>query len=769
MSLRYCTAALVLLLIALPAPQPAGAQVTGINYTVSPIGGRVYWDDQAALSDGWLYGGELGLGFGEFFELGGIYLFGNGFETDFSELSGDDPAVLAALAALDPRDVNLRRYGGKLRVNLGRGNLVPFVTLGTGVLRFDPDDLSASENIYANGGAGLTFSLADRYTLSVAAENLVYRYNAGRTFFSADELAGIGLTPDNFNQQTVYNPALSASAKFYLGGRGEGELTEVDRALLRQLRGGGFRLAVEPFYGQINFNDDLDFPETQAVAGVNAGVDLGPYVGVRGFYWRALEQEAAFDDGIQTDFTELEFYGGELDLRFQGDLVRGLTPYVIVGGGYADVGDGYRDFSGVRPESRYFAIGGGGVELPITRSVKLQAGLRGLFMSNQDIEDVAEPSNVFSSLMYTGGINFNIGSGGGSLGGAVAEEAERGRSAERARAEAMAAELAMLRARIDSLETARRFDPPRYRPPNEAAVGPAWREVVVADGDTVLVESERAFAGRTLTIPVPEEGAIYIRFGNAQGPEPVFGQPMMMPGMQTPVYLRAPADSALADSLGAVLTAEQIRQMVAEAVAEQQPDPGLTAEEFERSLRRMEQRLEQRIAETQRPRREAGPTDVTVVQEGDRIVDEEADREPSTLVETFNQRELVAVQPLIGLRLGEGPEQFLIGARADYRFPGRQSRLAPELALAFGDKVALSALANVLYPFGGGYLDTVQPYAGAGVGFVSDSGLSGLDLTLNLLVGAEYTFSNGLTFFGEYSTLDFFDFNRILVGYRWNF
>ena len=111
------------------------------------------------------------------------------------------------------------------------------------ILRFNPDGLEETENIYLNAGVGVTFSLADRYTVSVAAENLAYRYNTGRAFLSQDELDEIGLTLDNFNQQTVYNPAVSASLKFYLGGRDEGQLTDVDRALMRQFRGGGFRLA----------------------------------------------------------------------------------------------------------------------------------------------------------------------------------------------------------------------------------------------------------------------------------------------------------------------------------------------------------------------------------------------------------------------------------------------------------------------------------------------------------------------------------------------
>jgi hypothetical protein len=43
------------------------------------------------------------------------------------------------------------------------------------------------------------------------------------------------------------------------------------------------QLYVNPFHGRIEFNDALGFPKDQNLSGVNAGVSLGPYVGLRGF------------------------------------------------------------------------------------------------------------------------------------------------------------------------------------------------------------------------------------------------------------------------------------------------------------------------------------------------------------------------------------------------------------------------------------------------------------------------------------------------------
>jgi len=333
------TYAVVLWLGLLLTVIPASAQVTGVSYTVSPLGTRVYWDDDAGLEDSYLYGGELGFGFGEYLELGGIYVFNNDIETDFSAFSGENAAVMARIAALPPREVQLQRYGGKLRVNLGRGAIVPFVTAGTGLLSLDVDGTGTHEQIYVTGGLGVKLSVDSRYTVSLAAENLAYRYNPGTAFFTDADLAQVGLTRADFNEQEVANWAATASLKFYLGGRQRDQITDIDRALQDQFRGGNFRLAVEPFYGQINFADELqaDFGEDQTVAGLNAGVDLGPYLGLRAFYWRGTEDADALDTELPEGFEDLTLYGGELDLRFGRNIAGSLAPYLILGAGYADV------------------------------------------------------------------------------------------------------------------------------------------------------------------------------------------------------------------------------------------------------------------------------------------------------------------------------------------------------------------------------------------------------------------------------------------------
>jgi len=135
------------------------------------------------------------------------------------------------------------------------------------------------------------------------------------------------------------------------------------------------------------------------------------------------------------------------------------------------------------------------------------------------------------------------------------------------------------------------------------------------------------------------------------------------------------------------------------------------------------------------------------------------------LLDVFADRQLNSILPQVGLRLKDGIDRVIIGARADYRFPDQDVRFMPEAAITIGDAVGLSALANFAwYPYD--FSENVHFYGGAGAGFVSDKFLSGLELKLNLFAGLEYTAKTGATFFGEMSTLDFFDYNRLVFGYR---
>ena len=539
---------------------PAAAQVDGIGYRLSPSGTYVLPESDAALSNGFEVGGAVGFSFGEFVELGGQYLYGLGFETDYDGLSD---LGNGALAGLTPRDVTTHRYGGDLKLNILRTGLAPYLSGGAGVIRFEPDGLDASRNIYLSAGGGIQLTGADRFALSVGGTVLSYRYNPARTFLTAADLASAGLTFEDVGQRTVLSPLVRASVQVYLGGRRPGELSDVDRAYLSQFRGGltGLSLQLAPTVGYVDFNDRFAYREVGLVGG-EAGFDFGPLVGVRGFYLRGVDE----DD--PTDIQDIQMYGALG--RFRLSDGSGLVPVLTLGGGYLDVLDGYTPRDGFADaEDRPFAMGGVGLEIPAFRRLRVTGEVRALAMSTADRDDVSSPEEVYLSPVYRAGVSFALG---GSAGRQIDVVRRDEADAELARQQAemdstAAADLARQRdalaAQRDSALTAARmeFEAELAAFRQESAMQERRLRDQLADaearGDSVQIAALRADvdraqaraarlndltptdslgrplmieeeieivregspydSGRTITLPVPRMGELYVRYGDPTG------------------------------------------------------------------------------------------------------------------------------------------------------------------------------------------------------------------------------------------------------------
>ncbi len=754
-------------------PVGAAAQPGGLTYTVSPVGVGVRFDPNAGLGEGLLYGGRLGVGFGRLLELDGEYLRSTGVRTDLGRI--DAPSgVDVLLGTLADRDVEMERYGANLRATVGRSRLLPFLTVGTGVLRIAPEGTDDTRSIYATYGAGLTLALGTRATLTLAGSRFAYRYSPFATFALGDE----GLAPESLPLRTVYNNALTAAARVSLGGQAAGVETDVDRALAQRLR-----FFVEPAYGTVDFSDRLGptFPDQQPLAGVSAGIDLGRYVGLRASYLRATDEATPFDDGVPTEFRDLTLVGGELNLRFAtGTGDGGATPYLIVGGGYLRAGDGYAPQGAAgAPESRTFAQGGVGLDVAVARTVRLKAAARALLMSDLDEADVASPGRVYASPLYTAGIEFSLGGGraapsdGLDVDALVAAERRRladeraagdvARDAEARAVQArLSAEIAALRRQLDATGDA----DARAALATEIAV----RERVATE--TALLAPPSASASpraapprRTIEVPVPETGEIYIRYG-----DPVAAAPA-----PSPVVIGTVPGVVSGSASGAV-TAEQIAALV-RAELDRREGQALTRADVDRVVRDVlrasggsSDALNARLAAIEARLGVATPSQIVVLDSSGvrRVVAVPA---PMPVAETpgglLGGRRLVAVFPVLGIRSGGEAAQGLIGLRGDFRAPsGLGMRLLPDVLVGIGDGLSVQAFGNVAWGLPASF--GLLPYAGGGVGLKTDSGVRGAGLALNVLLGAELGLGVGDGFV-EASTLDFFDVNRLLVGYRVRF
>ena len=840
---RFLLPALLSLALLVP---PASAQVAGIGYRLSPSATYVDFEGDAGLDDGLLYGGGIGLSFGEFVELGGGYQFGDGFETDFSGFSGleDAPELAEALAGLDPRTVKVERYGGTLRLNLGTAGIVPFLTAGTGLIRFSPDGLDATRNIYLSGGGGLQLTGADRYALAVSVEDLAYRYDPASTFFTPADLASVGLDFADFNQTTVNNLTVRGTVQLYLGGRRPGSDTEVDRELRRQFSGGlsGLSLFLEPTYGRVRFDEAFDYRD-QAFVGGEVGFDLGPLVGLRGFYMRGVE------DDSPTSFESIRMVGGALRLRLSegGQFV----PFVSVGGGYLDVLDDYATDASAEPgnalaEDRPFATGGAGVELALSPRFRIIGEARALLMSTRDEQDLSQPENVFVSPYYRAGVSFGLGGDAGDGVQAVRREeleAERERlTAEReaVRAEALdriaelEAELAAARAEGDAeavevLEAEREVAIDRaVRPDADLAAMPE-RTVVerqndadeIVDGQTVTEEVVVDETGqrtvtrtvreapestdRMVTIPLPEQGELYVRYGPPGGV-------LIGDGMATGEIVTS--DAAAAPALDEAEIRTLIRESLRESLAAQGDAP-LTEGDLGDIERSIENRIADRIASRMAAPSGASDSRVAALERRqDDLLDEiralrvelatrpetpvvvrqpaDDDADQGVTVVTPAPRPTVTptrtalgpsfqISPTAGFGLGAGPDGILVGARVDYE-TGRSFHYVPELLVTVGGTRSVTANADVAFDVpASGFADVGRPYVRTGVGLVSYGGSDeipatfdeeiddgGTTLTFNLGLGADLEAGGGRLFV-DFSTGNLGRFNRLTAGYRFPF
>jgi hypothetical protein len=104
-------------------------------------------DDQSGLN-GTLLGGKL-LGFGFVRRLRAVYLQSTDLKTNFGKYG-----INGFLNLFNSRDINLTRWGGEFKANIGVGNLNPYVTLGTGQ-NIEIDGGTDFDQIYASFGLGI--------------------------------------------------------------------------------------------------------------------------------------------------------------------------------------------------------------------------------------------------------------------------------------------------------------------------------------------------------------------------------------------------------------------------------------------------------------------------------------------------------------------------------------------------------------------------------------------------------------------------------------
>lgn len=378
------------------------SQVKEISVTVSPAAEYTFWDDKSGLDDGLLYGGKIGFGFGEYVELRATYMKGLDLVTNFEDFG----FASFSNGLIPERNVELTRWGGEFKANFGtKTKLNPYFTLGSGVQTIQLESFDEHEQIFATIGLGAKFNLGKRVVFALEAKNTVFNFNAGSRLLTQDDQNALGVTDADFETERLSNWSAMASLQFYLSGRRPGELSELDKAYLKTFSSGfkGLRFTIEPSLAHIDFDGDSRFRDTWLLGGY-AGVDFNDYIGLRAFYFKATN-----DNEISTDFDNLQMYGGEFRARL--NVPRGVVPYLSIGGGYLDVTNDYIGNDGLLDvNDSYFASGGLGLNVPLSKEVVAFGGVRALLTSDTDEQNLQNTDQIKTHTLYNFGIKFNIGS-----------------------------------------------------------------------------------------------------------------------------------------------------------------------------------------------------------------------------------------------------------------------------------------------------------------------------------------------------------------------
>lgn len=753
---------LALFLFAMPIRVASAQQIA---YTLTPTITQVDWHDEMALESTSLWGGRLGLDFGRYVALRGFYLTRDNVDTRFGQLTIRD-----TLGAVIPEQrVDVRNIGADVTLAFATGSIIPIAKAGGSVLRFSPESGERSQQVALSIGAGLRFGRPDQVQVELLASQWQFRLNRYRLAPAGTPIAPA--QPDPLGNRTWRNMTFSAGANLPFG-----ERVFTDEP--PRLNWSQASMPVEIFAGRLDFASETGL-ERQDLLGARIGLDVARLLGLRAFYWRGT-------DGSFGSFQPVQSWGGEA--QFNLNPGPGFAPFLILGAGQLDFRDDFVDPAGNPRDNRTMLIGGGGLQIGLTEQLRLNIAARDHMFAAGDLSEVSTADELRHNWMYSAGLHFGIGGG------------HRARL-ERERAERLARERAEAELRALTLRDARDT------------------VVLIADervGRAALADRDYSGA-RTVAVPVPREGELYVRYGPDETREGIRNDqpaPARMAGMQPGLAdIREGVRDVVRDELERHGVVARVQREGAAEVAPSElrtTDVDLLAERvalllsdrirMERDTMQAMLRRELAAApapETAAERQEMIARIETIVED---IVARELDRRAreGQLLATPLAAPAPAARESWWQRLSprawyaysgvgwRGATQALLGARADLGSPFVRHpdvRLVPELAFsAFGGTTTMMLAGNFQYRFPrfrfGGDMNIV-PHLGAGAGLINfreEIGTrSGYEGVLNLGYGATLPMDaiglgrTGSQLFIEHQGIDLYSLHRLLIGIQVSF
>ena len=377
----------------------AVAQVKDISFAIAPTAEYVLWNKKSAIENGFMVGGYVGFGFGKNLELLGSYSQSLGLKSRIDGFSAPDNIK----TVFTPTDVDVYRWGGELKGNIPMTySFQPYISLGAGIQTIKANE-TKQDAIYYAFGLGTKFNLTRRLTLNVQARGTHFNSDASNILHNPSEAKTSTYNQwitDNVSNKNMLNWSLQAGLQLYLGGRNPDELTELDNSYTNLKN---FKVVVAPAIGYIDFDDDNNFRNTY-LAGASLGFDFTEYIGIRGFYYQAMN-----DEKISSSFDKLSLYGADFSARL--NVSNGVVPYITVGGGYLKAGNGYQGkVATVENESGIFAKGGVGLAIPLGKHLELFGAANMLYTTNNEnaTNALKSPDKLQTNILYNAGIRIKF-------------------------------------------------------------------------------------------------------------------------------------------------------------------------------------------------------------------------------------------------------------------------------------------------------------------------------------------------------------------------
>jgi hypothetical protein len=709
----------------------ANALQRGLSLSLAPTIDYVLWDSDLGLRDASMYGGRLSLNFGRIVSLQGHYLTNDKVHTDLGAIHYDGEPI----GFSNNQELRVNRYGADLLFNLGLDqSFAPFIRIGGGVIQFQPKENRNFDVIALSAGAGLRFALIGRLHVQLYAEDLMFRMD--RQMLVPDAESTQNPPPMDPDRNDIrHNVAFGGNIILNLGGHSSDQETALDRAIRSRYDGGlfGGSWLVEPYVGRVKFDSHAGLDD-QPFAGVRTGFNFGQLIGLRGYYWRGMNDH--FDD---TD--PVQSYGGEA--QFNLNTGQGAIPYLLLGAGQLDFLKDYYDESNLTRSDKTMLIVGGGLGFTLGRHIRVNAGARDYIFSESDPEALAEPGELLHNFAYSAGLTFLFG----------------GKQSSRADVDAFGRERytpASTPSRQGELPPVPEGTTPVAAPepsgwadmPPDRTSGRTTEYLVLPDS----LMAVRTYQGdRIVAIPVPEVGEIYIRYGEPGGVK-----------ITSEYYPQQPAETAAAMAMP-----DSVPPIISSSVLSDDERMELLSRRLEE---RLGDRLEKRIDEclkTLAPSTE-GPAPQSVVVNAPSTAAAGAESAGTAGEKTADRK---IFHTYAGVNI-DAPSQFVLGARLDVGSiaNNKSLRFVPELAFGFFNTGSVLLVGNAMYNFGPlPGTDQIAPYVFGGLGLIRFG--EGLDRdrtegVLNLGYGITKPIGNWIGFI-EHQGIDLFNLNRINAGIRW--